>query len=424
MNKKQISSPSSFLAWVVCLCAGLFFCYELMQFHLLNAVSTVLMQDLKMSASSFGFLGSTYLLADVIFLIPAGLILDRFSTKKVILSALFICILGTLSFAISQNFYQACIAHFLSGIGNAFCFLSCMMFISRWFPDDRQAFVIGVVVTLGMLGGVIAQAPFNYLASLCTWRKAMMIDAGVGMALFAVIFAFVKDAPYHLEKSPSTSSLGSLIKEVSVCLASKQNWSCGLYTALTNLPLMVIGAAWGSLFLMQKHGIESSLASFIAGLICMGTIVGSTLSGYLSDKLHERKSLMFIGAFLSLVVMIAVIGIPSAHPFTLGLLFFLLGLFSSTQVLSYPLITESAPKHLIGTSMSVSAVLIMGLAAASHIVTGKLIDYGWDGKIIDGSSIYSSSDFTRCFMIFPIGFLLSLVCLKWIKEKQREKVVI
>ena len=83
----------------------------------------------------------------MIFLIPAGILLDRFSTKKVILSALFICLAGTVGFALSENFIQAAFSHFLSGIGNAFCFLSCIMFISRWFPLEKQGFVVGVVVT-------------------------------------------------------------------------------------------------------------------------------------------------------------------------------------------------------------------------------------------------------------------------------------
>lgn len=116
------NNRSYFISWIVCLCAGLFFCYELMQFHLLNAISSVLMQDLKISGSHLGLLGSTYLLADVIFLIPAGILLDRLSTKKVIVTALGICICGTIGFAVSTTFLQACISHFLSGIGNAFCF--------------------------------------------------------------------------------------------------------------------------------------------------------------------------------------------------------------------------------------------------------------------------------------------------------------
>lgn len=414
----SVSTKTSLsLSWIVCLCAGLFFCYELMQFHLLNAISSVLMQDLNISGAHFGLLGSTYLLADVIFLIPAGIILDRFSTKKVILSALFVCLLGTVGFALSQTFLQACISHFLSGIGNAFCFLSCVILISRWFPTDKQGFVVGVIVTLGMLGGVIAQAPFNYLAQICTWRSAMLIDAGIGAALLALIACFVKDSPKPISTVSKAWLTQDFFKDLASCFRSKQNLLCGLYTALTNLPLMIIGAAWGSLFLAQKHGMTLSLASLVASMICMGTIVGSSLFGYLSDTFNNRKRFMYAGALASFAIMLVIMSVDHASSLLMGSLFFSLGLLTSTQVLGYPLITENSPKHLVGTSMSVAAVIIMGLAGVMQYVSGKLIDWGWDGLLINGSPAYQAADFHRCFMIFPIGLVAAIICLPFIKEK-------
>jgi MFS family permease len=409
----------------VCLCAGLFFAYELMQFHMLNAISPMLLKDLNMSATHFGILGSTYLLADVLFLLPAGILLDRFSPRKVILTALFICILGTLGFSFSRTFFQACVSHFLSGIGNAFCFLSCMIFISRWFPLQKQAFVVGVIVTLGMLGGVIAQAPFSYLAQIVTWRSAILLDACFGIFLFLLIFFIVKDAPKNTSSETSLPmQRGKFFSELFSCVVNKQNILCGLYTALTNLPLMVIGAAWGSLFLSHVHRISLSDASLIAGMICTGTIVGSSLSGYLSDYLGKRKVLMVLGAILSLCIMISIMIIQEATLWHMMSLFFLLGLFSSTQVLSYPLIAEMSPKHLTGTSMSVAAVVIMGLAGVAQFLSGKLMDLRWDGLMVEGSPFYQPSDFTRCFIMFPLGFVIAIFATFFIKEscKVRERV--
>jgi MFS family permease len=413
------NNRSYFVSWIVCLCAGLFFCYELMQFHLLNAISSVLMQDLKISGSHLGLLGSTYLLADVIFLIPAGILLDRLSTKKVILTALGICICGTVGFAVSTTFYQACISHFLSGIGNAFCFLSCVILVSRWFPKEKQGFVVGVIVTLGMLGGVLAQAPFNYLAQVCTWRAAMMIDAGIGVLLLLAIAFCVKDAPTALVFSKKAWLSASFFQELTTCLISKQNLLCGSYTALTNLPLMIIGATWGSLFLSQKHGWTLAESSWIAGMICMGTIVGSSLFGYLSDRFHHRKKFMLFGAFTSCVFMLLIMHVQEISLGHMSCLFFLLGLLTSTQVLGYPLITEKAPPHLVGTSMSVAAVIIMGLAGVMQYVSGILIDWKWNGLILNGSPVYTDQDFHRCFMIFPIGLILAMLSVPFIQEKKQ-----
>lgn len=414
---------SFLLAWVICICAGLFFAYELMQFHMLNAIAPMLMKDLKITATNLGVLGSTYLIADVIFLLPAGIILDYFSTRKVILTALILCIIGTIGFALATTFAFACFFHFLSGIGNAFCFLSCMMFISRWFPPKKQAFVVGVVITLGMFGGVLAQAPFSVLAETLTWRNAVLIDALIGVVIFFLIFFIVKDAPSTtFIKEIKKERNSHFFKDLVNCLINKQNIFCGIYTSFTNLPLMVIGAAYGSLYLSQIHKIPLSEASFVTSMICMGTILGSTLFGYISDRSGSRRKFMILGALMSFACMFVILTLQHASFGAMMILFFLLGLLSSSQVLGYPVITEHSPKHLTGTSMAVAAVIIMGVPGFVQFLCGKLIDSAWDGKMLDGTPIYAYTDFLKGFMIFPITFFLAFISALFIKESKDKKV--
>lgn len=279
---------------------------------------------------------------------------------------------------------------------------------------------MGVVITLGMLGGVIAQAPFSYLAQAVTWRYAILIDAAVGALIFILIFLIVKDAPQKNTPS-SVTSLTQLLSDMRSCLSNQQNIFCGLYTALTNLPLMVIGAAWGSLFLTQVHQMTLADASLVAGMICMGTIVGSSLCGFLSDYLGKRKLLMLAGAILSLIVMTLIMVAQHSSVLQMSILFFLLGLFSSTQVLSYPLISANSPPHLTGTSMSIAAVIIMGLAGVAQFISGKLIDLRWDGLVVEGAPFYQASDFMRCFAMFPLGFLLAAGLVFFVKEAAKIK---
>lgn len=409
------------LPWLVCLSAALFFAYELVQMHMMNSISSMLMRDLHLNATQFGYLSATYLFADVIFLLPAGIILDRFSTRKVILTALFFCILGTAGFGFAKTLGFACVCHFLSGIGNAFCFLSCMMLVARWFPRDKQAFVVGLMITIGMLGAVMAQSPFSSLAKIFDWRGALMIDAGIGLFIFALIYTFVKDAPTSLSarQAAAEAPFWSLIRR---SVFNLQNVSCGIYTGLMNMPLMVISAVWGSLFLTQVHYIPSERAAFIVSMICIGTIIGSPLFGWISDRIGRRRLPMVLGALTSFGVMVMIMTIKSPSEGVLTALFFLLGLCTSTQVLGYPMITENNPKELTGTSMGVAAVIIMGLAAVLQPLSGKLMDLGWDGAMAGGVPSYALNDFLTAFMIFPIGFAISLIMTFVIKESKLRTV--
>ncbi|MCB1106537.1 MAG: MFS transporter [Chlamydiia bacterium] len=410
------------LPWVVCFSASLFFAYELLQLHVMNAISPMLIRDMGLSATEFGYLSSTYLIADVIFLLPAGMILDRFSVRKVILIALLLCLGGTAGFAKATSLQSAAFCHFLSGIGNAFCFLSCIMLISRWFPKERQAFLVGLMITIGMLGGVVAQVPFSILAETLTWRAALMIDAAVGVVLFTVIFAFVTDAPTKIAEVKETSI--PFFEGLKRSVLNIHNICCGLYTCLMNLPLMIISAVWGTLFLTQVHKILLIKASFIVSMICMGTIIGSPLYGWISDKVHKRKVLMVIGGVASTLVFMMILLVPQPSEGLLTALFFALGLFTSSQALGYPAITENNPKELTGTSMGIAALIIMGLPALIQPLSGKLLDMGWDGTMVNGAPLYSATNFKMAFLIFPIGFVAALFALTKIKESIKQKVTL
>jgi MFS family permease len=402
--------------YIVCFTAALFFAYELMQLHMMNAIGPMVMKDLNLNAANFGLLSSTYLLADVIFLIPAGIILDRFSTRKVILIAMVLCVIGTFGLAVAPTFKVACFMHFVSGIGNAFCFLSCIMLVTRWFSASKQSLIIGLVITTGMLGGFIAQSPFAKLAQVLSWRRALMVDGVIGMFILALVALFVFDK----EKIVPTKneSAGAFLIGLKKCFFNTQNIACGLYISFMNMPLMIIGAVYGSLFLTQVHGISLIEASFAISMICVGTIVGSPVFGHYGDKYNNKKMLMAAGSILSVAVFFAIMFTPSASMVSLMTLFALLGFFTSSQVLGYPLITEGSEKSLTGTSTSIAAVIIMGLPMFLGPFAGKIMDSLSIVNPYTGITSFPNESFLIAFLIFPIGFLIALLLLSLIKEKR------
>lgn len=404
--------------WLICFVAALFFSYELVQLHMLNALSPHIMKELSLNATELATLSSTYLLADVIFLIPAGLILDRFSVRKVILTALGFCIFGTIGFAFAKTLFQACVFHFFSGIGNAFCFLSCMMLASNWFKE-KSTFVMSTMITIGLLGGVIAQVPFSLLAEAFSWRNALLIDGAIGIVIWGLNYAFVQDVQNRVIAAVSLTSFKNLFLQMKKACQVKETWVCGFYTGLMNLPLMIISAMVGNLFLVQVHGLTETKASFVISMISFGTIIGSTLFGWVSEKLQMKKGLMVFGAFTSFIIFTTLMVTHSLSLSFLVVLFFLIGLLSSSQVLGYPMIQEAAPYDVKGTAMGVSALIIMGLAFVLQPVTGMLLDFSHVA-----SAPYTQADFFRAFMLFPLAFLISIVLSLTLKSKRQEKKVL
>lgn len=398
------------MAWMVCLSAGLFFFYEFFQLNIFDVINQPLREDFQLNATQLSWMSSSYLWADILFLLPAGIILDRFSTRKVILSAMMVCVLGTLGFALTNSFALACFFHFLSGIGNAFCFLSCVVLVSHWFPPRRQALVIGSLVTMAFLGGMMAHTPFAHLSEYCGWRNSLLIDAAAGAILLVWIYKIVQDSPNPRVQSRLAPQ--AFMPVFFKSITNRQNWLAGLYTSFLNLPIMVLCALWGASYLQVVHHLPEIEASNLISLIFTGSIIGCPIVGWLSDSQGRRKPLMIIGAIATLVTVFPLFMNLSLSQTQLSFLFFALGFFTSTQVISYPLIAESNSAENTGAATGIASVLIMGGGGVGQVLFGWLMQH----HAGLANQEYKIADFQYAMWIFPLTAIAALVAVLLTRE--------
>jgi MFS family permease len=422
---EQQKAQLGLLSWVVCFSAALFFFYEFIQMNMLNAISAQIMAAFHLNATGLGDLSAYYFYANLLFLLPAGIILDRFSTRKVILISLFICVLGTFLLAFATHLYTAKLARFLSGIGSAFVFLSCIRLASRWFPSYRMALVSGLIVTMAMLGGMVAQSPMSYLADVVGWRDAVIIDATFGAFIFAIIWYVVKDYPpgqeyLQRQENQQLRTLG-FWRSMSHSYLNIQNWACGIYTGLMNLPIALLGALWGKLYLTEIYHFSANDSAFIVSMIFFGTIIGSPLAGWVSDRLQQRRLPMFLGSIIALLLVYVMVYWPSHSVYGLALCFFLLGLITSTQVISYPTVAENNSASLTATSVSVVSFSTISGYAIFQPFFGWIMDLNWQGLTQHGQPIYSAASFHLALLTLPISFILAFILVFFIDETYCKK---
>ncbi len=418
------SATLSYQPWLVCFSAALFFFYEFIQMNMFNAVSTDLMRDFSLHATKLGKLSAYYFYANLIFLPIAGVLLDRFSTRLIILSALLFCVAGITGFSITHSFPLACTFRFMSGVGSAFCFLSSVLLAAHWFPARQMALVTGLIITMAMSGGMIAQTPLIVLIQLVGWRTTLLLDAGLGLFIFVVIFYVVQDYPPGVRENGKISTFKFSNAGILTCwrlaYCNLQNLLCGIYTSLINAPIALFGAIWGSLFLQQTTHFSAREASLAPSLLFLGTMIGGPVVGWVSDKIQKRIVLMMVGAIISLLLSIVVICLLQILSLVAILfLFFALGFFTSSQVLCYPLVAENNMETLKATAVSVVSFFAIGGYAVLQPLFGWLMDYGWQGNMENNVRIYSASDYHHALLILPLGFCIALLATLWIRESKR-----
>ena len=410
---------SSFLPWVVCFAAALFLFYEFIQGNMFASIAENIMQDYHIQADKMAWMSSIYYLSNVLFLFVAGMVLDRFSIKNTLLIAMFLCVASTFLLAYSHSLYVALFCRFITGIGSAFCFIGPVRLASVWFPPKRMALVTGAVVTMAMTGGMLAQYPLTQLVLSIGWRQAVHYVGFLGFAILVVMGFLIKEKPQN--------SIKPEIKPMNVLSAAKQAYlnlqylRAAFYTSLMNMAIAVFGAMMGTLYLVQRLDISASQASMVNGMLFLGSIIGSPLAGWLSDKVGLRVLPMKIGVLASLLTLIAVLYFPVSYG-VMAVLFFLLGLFTSAQVISYALVAESSSPAMTATAVSVISILTQGgFVIYQNMFSYLLINHG-AMHMVNGTPVYLLGAYQYAATILPVGLVIAFIMLLGLKETNCQQV--
>ncbi|MBF13269.1 MAG: MFS transporter [Legionellales bacterium] len=407
--------------WIVCLSASLFFMYEFAQLMMFNSLGSAITSEFGLSASQLGNLSSQSLYGNVLLLPFAGIILDRFSTRQVILINMSLCVLFTYIFSVSENYTLACISRFMSGATGAFCLLSANLLASRWFPSRQLGMITGLIVMSAFIGAYFAQTPLNYIVENYGWRAGVVITFYIGLVLTLWMSLTIQDTPEeNNQTSSSNNSLDDqplpILESVKQALLSKHTWLCGVYTSLTNIFIVVLGSTWGSPYLQKVHSLTPIDATSVTGLIFIGGIVGFPIFGILSDKLNSRKIPMIVGALASLTLAIVLALSSDLSITTLKILFFCMGFTTSSQGLSYPSIMESTSPKLIATCSSIASVMIQGGGAVFVSNYGKLVDIHTSVTEVTSLTAYNEADYAFAYWMIPVAYAITVAIALKLKE--------
>ncbi len=405
-------------AWLVCICGALYFFYEFAQMNMFNAIEEPLMSSYGLDSWGVGNLSAYYFYANVTLLLPAGIIIDRVSTRKLLLFIMSFTLCALIGFTYAPNLTVLKITRAMMGAASSFCFLANIRLASRWFPAHKMALVIGVIITIAMLGGFSVQTPLTYFTAQVGWRHALITYmGGMGLVILTLIFLFVKDQPsdsHQFEDNQKELESSGLLQALAKVLTNKQNWLAGLYTGLLNLPIILIGAMWGISYFNHVFGLTRVEASSITGMIFIGTIIGSPIFGGLSDAMKKRKPLMIICSVASLAAILAAMYIPNLTYWPLMGLYLLVGFFTSAQILSYPVIAESNPNAVTATAEGLASTMIQAGGLAQPV-------FGWImglhlGQAIAKTSTYTAIDYQNAMLLLPAGCILAILISFLIRE--------
>ena len=280
-----------------------------------------------------------------------------------------------------------------------------------------MALVTGLIVTIAMTGGMLAQYPLTKLVLYIGWREAMIWLGWLGLCILGLMMVFIQDNP----RTDTTSSKISILDSAKIAYLNLQTLRAACYASLMNMAVAVFGAVMGSLYLMQRLGIPKEKASLINSMLFLGAIVGGPLMGWMSDKLGVRILPMRVGAWTSLATVLAILYLPMSYSIML-VLFFMLGLLTASQVISYALVAESNSSAITATAVSIVSILTQsGYILYQNIFSALMLHHG-EMQMHHGVPIYSLQDYQYAAIILPVGLMGAISMLWGLRETYCKRV--
>ncbi len=153
----------------------------------INLALPAIGSEFTVDAATLAWVSSSYLLASVIFLLPAGRLGDSRGRIRVFLFGTVVYTAGSLLTLLTASIEMLLVFRFLQGIGGAMIFANSVALITHLYPPGERGYAIGINVTAVYAG--LSLGPF--LGGLFTqffgWRSIFLVTAV--MAIPVLLYA-------------------------------------------------------------------------------------------------------------------------------------------------------------------------------------------------------------------------------------------
>jgi MFS family permease len=398
--------------WMVfsVICVVYFFVY----FHRVSTSVIVsdLLEAFHTNATALGFMTSLYFYLYAFEQPLVGYLSDRLGPRRVIGYWTMAAAAGCFIFGMAPNIAWASVGRALIGLGVGGVYVPAVKAISLWFRKKEFTTMVGLLMSMGNFGAVIATTPLAWAATSWGWRCTFFLIGGITLGLAFVTLLLTRDhartsEPVQVNPAPASgSNPGSRAKAIQV-LASGQFWIVAIVFFGIYGTLVTLQGLWATPFLMTVLGIERIFASKLNMLIPVGVIIGAPFFGWLTGRFSLNKgNTLFAILILYTLTWVAIIFFCSQLG-TVGLSLVLLvmgivaGGFISTV---WGIVQEITPPEILGlTSGMLNPAPFLGVAVF-QVLTGAILNRA--DRVGD---LYQLSGFKKAFFLCLFGIVICLV---------------
>jgi len=405
---------------------------------ILPGVLDAVQDDLGFDDFEAGLLGTVFVLAGFLVVLPAGYLADRYPRTRII--AVVLASWGLISAlnSLVQTYWQFLVVRATLGVGETVDNPASQSLIADYYPPtmrgrayafQRVAPVVGTALGTGIGGGV---------GALFGWRWAFLVVGVPGSLLALAVWRMrePKRGEHDALVEPDLVALSTTRperEEASVAPEQVEVRSKGarallrdakLVFGIPTLRYLMIGQSvaagalagigfWAPAFFTRHTSLTSGQASgVVAVLLLAGALLGTWFGGVVTDRMRGRVegAPMLIAGVTQLFGSAALIVVFAPTPLPVKLVFSVIG--ALLIVSGFPALaamtSEVVPAAIRGITFSVTSFVSAILSALSPLIIGGIadqFDFVVDGRV--------RGNLANAFLIvMPMVFVGAVVVLR------------
>ena len=354
--------------------------------------------------------------------IPVGILLDRFGSKRILISGALLMALGQLTVAFANHLGIAVGGRILVGLGDACTFISMIRMANSWYSGSRSSHLQQWLATIGQTGQIFSAVPFALFLHLAGWESAFLGLVAVSVLVAALLFWLGNDNPIHAAGAKQT--FGDVFKRLRGNIKKPVTWVAFFTHFSTQSSGTTFALLWGMPFMVSGLDLSPAQAGgFIVLFVVTNSSAGPLIGWFCAKFPAWRPQFVYIIVALVSSCWVIIALVPGKTPLALlTCIVMLIGLGGPSSMIAFDYSKEAiAPKELGATN---GLINVGGFLAS--LVMMWLIGFSLD--LQGGSNLYSLQNFKAAFLleliVIGVGVAGLYVSLRAWRNKTHRQIVV
>lgn len=166
---------------------------QMLDSTILNTSLPAIANDLNESPLNMQNAIISYVLTLALLMPVSGFLADKFGTRKVFITALFLFALGSLLCSLSQNLTQLVLSRVLQGVGGSLMTPVGRLTLIKTFPKNELVQAMNYAIVPALIGPVLGPLVGGYLVDYLTWHWIFLINLPIAFIGILLSFKFLPD---------------------------------------------------------------------------------------------------------------------------------------------------------------------------------------------------------------------------------------